>query len=185
MDFRVVEPPAPVVSLDEAKQHLIVDYPDDDLLIETYIQAATAWLDGPTGWLGQVLGEQVLEIVSEHDPLCLPSLLQPVTDIVQVSFTDERGVEQIVDPETYQLGGDKLWLWPLSPLRHATNSRIRFKAGYPVVNGKSTVPPSIRVAILMLVGHWYQNRSAVVIGNTVADVPFTVEALLGPYRVYR
>lgn len=37
-------------------------------------------------------------------------------------------------------------------------------------------------AELLLVGHWYANREAVNIGNITSNVPFTVEALAGPFR---
>lgn len=34
------------------------------------------------------------------------------------------------------------------------------------------------------IGHWYANRESVVTGQTVAEVPLAVEALLQPYRIY-
>lgn len=40
------------------------------------------------------------------------------------------------------------------------------------------------MAQLLLVGHWYDNRSAVDSGNgSPQEVPFTVEALAGPFRL--
>lgn len=42
----------------------------------------------------------------------------------------------------------------------------------------------IRAAMLLLIGHWYSNRESVVTGITAATVPFAVESLLQPYRVY-
>lgn len=42
----------------------------------------------------------------------------------------------------------------------------------------------VRTAMLLLVGHWYANREAVVSGNTPAELPLAVEALLQPYRIY-
>lgn len=42
----------------------------------------------------------------------------------------------------------------------------------------------VKAAMLLLIGHWYANRESVVIGETVAQVPLAVEALLQPYRIY-
>lgn len=35
-----------------------------------------------------------------------------------------------------------------------------------------------KAACLLLIGHWYENRQAVVIGAIPSDVPFSVKALL-------
>ena len=62
MSATVVTPPAPIVTLEEAKAHLRVDHADEDALITAVVATATAWLDGPDGWLGRALGEQMLEV---------------------------------------------------------------------------------------------------------------------------
>jgi uncharacterized phiE125 gp8 family phage protein len=40
----------------------------------------------------------------------------------------------------------------------------------------------IRQAVLLLVGHWYENRATVNIGNITSIIPFTVDALIAPFR---
>jgi len=42
----------------------------------------------------------------------------------------------------------------------------------------------VRTAMLLLIGHWYANREAVVSGSTAAELPLAVEALLQPWRIY-
>lgn len=42
----------------------------------------------------------------------------------------------------------------------------------------------IRGAMLLLIGHWYENREAAIVGQTVTSMPLAVEALLQPYRIY-
>lgn len=42
----------------------------------------------------------------------------------------------------------------------------------------------VKAAMLLLIGHWYANREAVNIGNITTAVPFALEALLQPYRIY-
>jgi uncharacterized phiE125 gp8 family phage protein len=50
--------------------------------------------------------------------------------------------------------------------------------------GKQLVPESVKVAMKLLVGHWYENRETVNIGNITTPLDFTVKALLGQDRIY-
>ncbi|WP_337056301.1 head-tail connector protein [Pseudomonas sp. USHLN015] len=43
----------------------------------------------------------------------------------------------------------------------------------------------VEQAILLLVGHWYNNREATVLGVSTAALPFGVEALLWSRRSFR
>ena len=61
--LRLVSPPTlPVVTLDEVKAHLRVDFEDEDSLIQGYIDAAVAYLDGADGVLGRALSPQTWEV---------------------------------------------------------------------------------------------------------------------------
>lgn len=42
----------------------------------------------------------------------------------------------------------------------------------------------LTTAMLLLVGHWYENREAVALGTIATDLPMAVEALISPYRYY-
>jgi len=55
---------------------------------------------------------------------------------------------------------------------------LQFKAGY---GGAGDVPQLIKQAILVLIGHWYENREPIISGTIVAEVPMMVAALLSPY----
>ncbi len=45
------------------------------------------------------------------------------------------------------------------------------------------LPPSIRQAELLLIGHWYARREAASdAGRGTASVPFSVDALIAPHR---
>jgi len=49
------------------------------------------------------------------------------------------------------------------------------------VDGQQPVTPSIRMAVMLLVGHWYTNREAVVTGTIATTVPLAFASLLAPY----
>ena len=56
--------------------------------------------------------------------------------------------------------------------------------GYAEDEDSILLGDDVKAAMLLLIGHWYANRETVSVGQTVAEVPFAVEALLQPYRIY-
>lgn len=158
----VVTPPEPIVSVEQAKRHLRVEHGDDDDYIADLVEVATGWLDGPDGWLGRCLGEQVLETAfpADLDPTLRRYPCPPFLGIVS----------EIPDVIT----------------RTVT---VRYRAGYPSTgtgaDRKSTVPAPIRHAILLMVSHLFNNRDAVTTtAAQPATLPMGVEALLASWRVW-
>jgi hypothetical protein len=67
-------------------------------------------------------------------------------------------------------------------------------AGWPTIEDYSTVtvtytagfattPPEIDQTMLLLIGHWYRNREAVVVGSITKEIEYAIEALAGPFRL--
>ena len=192
MSVTVITPPSPIVSLPEVKRHLRVDHVDDDALIESYTLAATTWLDGPSGWLGRALGAQELEYSGFWGCSLIELPCRPVAEIISVTVTASDGTDVVVAPNEYSLDGGCVVVAPGATWATMRNQRIRYLAGYGKMTDDETpkwvnasVPEPVRVAIMMLVAQWYQTRSSVVIGAPVNSLPFAVDALLNPYRVYR
>lgn len=46
-----------------------------------------------------------------------------------------------------------------------------------------TVPESIRIAVYMLVSHWYENRLPV--GDVKGEIAFAISALTKPHKFYK
>lgn len=186
----VVEPPEGlVVSLVEAKRHLRIDHTDDDTYITALIGAATSILDGPNGYLGRCLLTQTLEtrLTSFH---CgnVPLLYGPVQDIVSVQYNDGDGVLQTMDEDIYRIiSGAPVKLAPVYgeywPTVQAGNDAIviQYNAGYGDTG--ADVPAPIRQAILLTVGHLFENRESVIVGLNPAVMPLAADYLTSPYRV--
>lgn len=185
----VIEQPAPAVTWAEAQVHLRLDGDDEKSLVEGMIAAATAHIDGPTGWLGRAIGAQVLEarfdLLTVGQSLRLP--YPPILEMLSVKYLDAAGVEQEADLADFELFGDELapqgseWVWLGGSLRREA-ARIRYRAGY------EEVPAPIRAAILMIVGDLHRFRSSASDMNitpTAIPMSATVNDLLQPYRVYR
>lgn len=199
MAVRVIAPPQPFLPLGRVKSHLKVEVEDTefDALITGYLGAAVAWLDGPAGWLGRSLGAQVLELVGDGFPSC-PLPMGPIIAVESIVYVDASGAPQTMPEGDYRLLTDgRLYAdaWPtLGAGPEAV--RIRYRAGYPdrvippsepggETQTVSTVPEPVCQAILLLVGQWFRTRENVVTGTIATALPFAVEALLAPYRVWR
>ena len=180
----VITPPDPIVSLDQAKQHLRVLSDDEDALITATIEAATANIDGPDGWLGRSIGVQTLEArfsQGETGPVRLP--FGPVIELLSVKYLDGTGSEQAGSISDFDLFGSDLapssaWPWG-GESRNQEAVRVRYRAGY------ETIPAPIRAAILLMVGDLWAFRQTVEVGS-VAQVPMSagVESLLTSYRLF-
>lgn len=193
MQVTVEERPEAVIDLEEAKRHLRVDHDDDDAAIEALIATAQGSIDGPFGWLRRAVGSQSLMMRLPGDVLCGRCPIRipygPVISVLGIAYDDLTGTEQTLadgDVEVVEIDGIPHLLpvfgtvWPQA--RCAPNAvRITWRAGF--ADPAQEIPP-IRHAVLLMVGHYYQNPEAVVVGASVAELPLGVERLLAPYRVW-
>ncbi|QLY36012.1 phage gp6-like head-tail connector protein [Citrobacter freundii] len=94
---------------------------------------------------------------------------------VEVDFTDDDNLLKIY------IGAAARYVetWTRRTLFETESSQGYADADDPILPGDD-----VKAAMLLLIGNWYENRESVVIGDTVAEVPFAVEALLQPYRIY-
>jgi hypothetical protein len=58
---------------------------------------------------------------------------------------------------------------------------VKFDCGY---GGQSAVPATLKEAMKLLIGTWYENRESVVVGTIVAKLPDAVESLLWSNRMF-
>lgn len=187
MTVVVITPPEPVVTFAEVERHLGDVPAEDQSYVEGLIAAATAWIDGPAGWLGRAFGAQLLEWRLGAWPCAnwrWPIL--PFLEADTISYVDPDGATITED------GFGLLEIINPPSVRGRTGDiRIRYWAGY----GKrdqadpekwiNATPPPVKVAIMMLVAQWYNTRENAVVGGAPATMPFAVDALLSPYRIWR
>jgi len=187
----VVEP----VSLADAKQHLRVDIETDDLFIQGLITAAREWCEVYTSraFVHQRyvmrLDSFPAEITLPRPPMARSGAVTAVTvtytindgstanQTTAVLSTDQYRVDREATPgvvRTLYAG-----VWP-SNLLDQNSITVTWWAGYGA-DGAS-VPKQVRAAILMLVGHWYENRQSVLTGTVSKTVEFGVHALLDSIR---
>ena len=192
MTVVVITPPAPVVTFEEVSKHL-ADVPAEDKdYVEALTAAATAWIDGPAGWLGRAIGVQMLELDGCFGCERFRLPIGPVIEIDSI-VTDAHADDPItVDPSFYSLRSmDTLVVPTGASWVRQSDHRIRYWAGYgrrdpgDATKWINDAPAPIKVAIMMLVAQWYGTRSGVSIGAAPETMPFAVDALLSPYRNWR
>jgi uncharacterized phiE125 gp8 family phage protein len=188
---RTVAPTADLISLNDAKLHLRVDHSDDDTLISGLIAAAVAHLDGYSGVLGRALLTQTWKIEANafDDPMRMP--VGNLLAVTSVKYYDASNAQQTLATSVYGTFTDTLGpfvalksnqSWPAIYTRRDAVEVI-WTAGYGAT--AATVPVAIRHAALLIIGHWYENRSTISIGDSVAEMPMAATSLLEPYRLNR
>lgn len=178
---------AALLTLAEAKAHLRVDHSDEDAYIQTLITAAVSYFDGYSGRLGRCILEQTWRV--DFDAFS-DEMRLPIGDLIAVSsmtYYDANNAQQTLASTVYQALSDGLGtyislkpgqVWPAAYARQDA-VRVTWTAGFGAT--AATVPPAIKHAALLLIGHWYENRATVNVGNINSELPFTVEALLAPF----
>lgn len=160
----------------------------EDALLTGLIQAAREYAEGRQN---RALITQTWELVLDDWPAgdCIEIPLPPLQSVTSIKYKDKTGLENTWDAANYIVDTDSLLgrvvladncNWPSNDLYPAGAIRIRFVAGYGLAND---VPQTTKQALLLLIGHWYENRETVNIGNIKTELPFTVKALLDLNRV--
>lgn len=193
----VTGPALDPVSLSEAKAHCRVEIAEDDGLLAGYLLAARMHVET---YLRRALITQTWDLLIDNDwpEVCVNGVRQnritlpvpPLQSVTSVQYIDSNGTTQTLASDQYVVSTkrhegviDPAYgaTWP-SVRDQVDAITVRFVAGYG--SSASDVPEPIRQAILLLVGHWYENRETVNIGNITSELPFTCEALLFPFRVF-
>ncbi|SES12498.1 phage conserved hypothetical protein, phiE125 gp8 family [Vreelandella subterranea] len=183
-----------MLTLTRAKLHLrlatteqeATAYIDEDAIIQGLINAAYHYAENYTqATLATATKTLVLDGFPEgSDAIELP--WTPVTAIESLDYIDAEGVEQSLDAETLRL--DTRPIYPLlapqwgTEWPHTTDEPE--SVTITATAGAEETPPDVDVAVLLLVGHWYENRESVAIGTIATEIPMGVEMLLEPYRIH-
>jgi len=115
--------------------------------------------------------------------------LPPLQSVTSIKYIDTNGTQQTLDALLYAVDTDSEpglvvpaygESWPST--RDEVNAvRVRFVAGY---GDAADVPAAIKTWIKMRVGTLYDNPQALVVGQTVMNVPRDfIDGLLDGYRV--
>lgn len=191
----VTEPVVEPVTITEAREHLRVTHYDDDKYIGSLVTAARQWAESFTRrcFCEQTWDEWFPAFCGESFPLSKA----PLVSVTGVYYTNYAEVETaltvttdyIVDtasvPGRVVLAYGKSW--PSFTPSVKSPIRVRYVAGYASGSSpddyRAPVPKAIKEAILLMVGHYYNNRENTIAGVGLTGIPFGAEYLLWPYRI--
>lgn len=165
---------------------------EDDELIALFLSAAREWCES---YLGRIVAPTLVETAFNAfaDTMRLES--GPVLAVDSILYTDVAGIEMLVNPLTYSFDNtDPIAVvrrvadatWPI-PKAVPNVVRIRYSVGYATAMASpqdAPLPASIKVAILLILGHLYANRQNSVEKN-LSTIPMGATAFLSPLKLRR
>ena len=183
---------------------------EDDELIAVFLTAAREWCEDELGMnIAPAIAETSFDDfpgtttitnsvgTTATSPGVLALESGPVLGILSIKYLDTDGLEQEVDWTTYYLDTDdqvavvRLFTgdeddepWPTSN-GTPNNVKVRYSIGYSLPTDSpqdAPLPARIKAAILLVLGHLYQNRSNTVEKN-LAEIPLGAAALLSPLKL--
>lgn len=175
------------VTLGEARAFLRLDDTSEDGLLAALITAARAVLEGETRRAFVTQSWRLLIDRFPEGAIVMP--LAPVAEVTAIRLVARNGESETVDPALYdlELGAEPPRIhpaargtWP-APKKRAGGIAVDFTAGY---GGPAAVPQALKHAVLLLVAHWFETRLPVAFEGA-NEIPFTVGALIAPYRRFR
>lgn len=178
--------PTDVVSLTTAKNHLRVEHTDDDTLITAYIGAAYQMVEQYTGAFLQntevsFYFDHIHEFTNVHAG---PNTVIDKSAGNGVSYMDNTGSRQYLSTTDYQFDGTsypsrlRVLQIPADVGDDINAWRVDVETGY----GSADRPEPLIAAMLLIIGHLYENRQDVATFRT-HEMPMSSRYLMNPYRL--
>lgn len=163
----------PVISLSLAKQHLRVEHDYEDAIIVVMAAAAVDSCLAHIGLAGE-MEERTDQFRCREFRFPFP--LQAVTSVSR--YAGGEWLDLADDQYSTSGNVDRGYRLILSDAVEAGVYQVAWEAGF------ATLPPTLEMAALFLLGHYFENRGAVAVGQGIAtlELPFSVRNLLDPWR---
>lgn len=194
-DYQSVAPTTQAVTLEDVRAHLNVSSTADDVLIKSYVIAATNLLENKTSRCF-VRQTRVLKADTFDDSRYVMGRRiypprSPISSVTSLAYLTSTGGSQTMPSSDYVVStGDQPGYvaeaynatWP-TVYAQPNSVTLTYVAGH--TSSSTGVPEHIKQAIRMVVAHWYRNRESVLVGTISKEVEFGVDALLEGEMVER
>lgn len=177
-----------MITIDQAKEHLRVEHDEEDALITSLIASAFRYIENRTGQVFEKREAAVMVVDQLPEGSGGVELdYTPVREVTELAYLDPGGAPAVmmagdiyvdrrgVYPVIYPAANG---VWP-EHRRQRGGVQITVSAGYEYL------PEDVRAAVLLIVGHLFENREAAVVGSVSSELPMGVEMLLAPYVIHR
>lgn len=183
--YLLTAPAAEPLSLVDAKRFLRVEHGDDDAIISSLISAARNHVEALTRC---ALIAQTWRLVLDRwpDGGRIAPRIGPLRSLVAARVFSAVNDASMIDPDIFVIDAAAgviaapSWSLPV-PGRSVAGIELDLEVGFGET--ASGVPPTLLQAIRMLMAHWYENRGLIAIGQSVAIMPASVNAMISSHRV--
>lgn len=174
--------PSQVVSLETAKKRLgiVSDHRDDE--IQMLIDAAIPHIENEAQYYLQrrVIHEPLDDLVSAVDLMSWP-----VSSVSSINYIADDGAFHQIDDARLISNKKPAFLMPAIGKAWPADVDLKLTASIIVGHVGSNddpYPAQLIQAILLLVGHWFENHEAVVVGTIAADLPIGISDICYQFR---
>lgn len=186
---RKTDPVLQPIDLDLAKMQCRIDADnsDQDAVLLLYIEAATALVEDYTGrslmtqtWQASVCGFASRLWLPRAAPLQALTFIKyyDTSNVLQTLASTVYTIAAFSEPSRVTLVSGQTWpsLWDRDDA-----VQVEYVTG---ASAQSSVPAALRQAVQMLVGHFYANREATVVGTSATPMPVAAQDLCAPHRLF-
>jgi len=183
--YLLTPPVAEPLSVADAKSFLRVEHSDDDAIIASLISAARNHVEALTR-SGLITQTWRLVLDRWPDGGRIRPRIGPLRALTAARVFNAAGEASAIDTEIFVIDkaawaiASPSWSLPV-PGRSVAGIELDLQVGFGAAG--SDVPPVLLQAIRTLVAHWYENRGLIAIGQSVAMMPASVNAMISSYRV--
>lgn len=192
--YNVKESVAPVttpVSSTEAKLHCRVDHATEDTIFTRLIEVARRQCEQISGW-AFVTRTYTAQLDAWPRGGCIKLPSPPLQSVTSIAYVDDVGGSHTIPTSDYIVDTHSTpgrivlkdgATWPSETLQVGGAITITFVAGF---GNAAAVPDQYKQAMLLLIGHLYENRESIVVqqGVSLVQVPQAVDWLLSTDRVF-
>jgi len=191
-----------VITTADFKTHARIYHSQDDTYIDTLIVSSTQAIEHATrrAFVNRSFIYTLVDFPSPGFPSSIESTgsangeiilpRSPMSSITSIVYNNTSSVATTLIENTgyysYSINGvgrivaPSSTAWPQVEDLGRPAVTITFIAGYG--SSASSTPAALRHAVMLMATHLYENRQPVNIGNTVNDIPKTVDALIAQYH---
>jgi uncharacterized phiE125 gp8 family phage protein len=183
---QITGPAVTPISLAEAKAQMRVESSDDDAIIQRLIASAVAFVDAQ-GALGKAMITQTWGQWLSPNPGTVYLSLGPVQSVSAIKYYDVDGALQTATLADFNVFGTPNRIsvspksgkaWPVTQTRDDA-IKIEYIIGYG--SSSTSVPETVRHALMMLVAHWYDMRETAT-EKQMYDLPYGFSEMIGIER---
>lgn len=175
------------ITLAQAKRHVQITADDHqhDGELSAFITAAREQFEHETG---VICASSTWSLTCDEWPCEYFEIhARPITAISSITYYDTASAQQTLASSVYRL--DASYATPQVSLKydqswpdargHSGDIVVTFTAGYA---SQAAVPGRVVQALLLLIGHWFDQRNAVNIGNIVNDIPLSYSHMVSGFQ---